>query len=216
MAEKCGFKDKDTPPNFKVHKLCICCVQKLQPHDKSKVDVSPNTQSLYIRCSGLAWLCSDRYKLITTRRMIWNPKWLMKKEMYNGMLQNLVYSDCATNVTYQIEHFNINLVKQQPHMQTAAKIGSISICTLHIFDLSGTTSWVCYLSIHDMKYHSPSSLPPFPSLFLKGGGKGERKYKNPPPPLAMHIWPNLFFFSIAIIYPLPHHYNVGIHIFPSK
>ena len=39
MAEECGFKDKDTP--FKVHELCICCVQKLQPHDKSKVDVSP-------------------------------------------------------------------------------------------------------------------------------------------------------------------------------
>ena len=166
MAGKCGFMDKDTPPNFKVHKLCICCVQKLQPHDKSKVDVSPNTQSLYIRCSGLAWLCSDRDKLITTRMMIWNPKWLMKKEMYNGMLQNLVYSDYAMNVTYQIGHFNMNLVKQQPHMQTAAKIGSISICTLHFFYLSGTTSWVCYLSIHDMKYPSPSSLPPFPSLFL--------------------------------------------------
>ena len=133
MAEKCGFKDKDTPPNFKVHELCICCVQKLQPHDKSKVVISPNTQSLYIRCSGLAWLCRDRNKLITTRRMIWNPKWLMKKEMYNGMLQNLVYGDCAMNVIHQMEHFNMNLVKQQPHMQTAAKIGSICICTLHFF-----------------------------------------------------------------------------------
>ena len=100
MAEECGFKDKDTPPNFKVHELCICCVQKLQPHDKSTVDVSPNTQSLYIRCNGLAWLCRARDKLITTRRMIWNPKWLMKKEMYNGMLQNLVYGDCAKNVIY--------------------------------------------------------------------------------------------------------------------
>ena len=70
MAEECGFNDKDTPPNFKVHELCICCVQKLQPHDKFKVDVSPNTQNLYIRCSGLAWLCRARDKLITTRRMI--------------------------------------------------------------------------------------------------------------------------------------------------
>ena len=110
-----------------------CCVQKLQPHDKSKVVVSPNTQSLYIRCSGLAWLCRDRDKLITMRRMIWNPRWLMKKEMYNGMLQNLVYSNCETNVIYQMEHFNMNLVKQQPHMQTAAKIDSICICTLHFF-----------------------------------------------------------------------------------
>ena len=129
MAEKCGFKDKDTPPNFKVHELCICCVQKLQPHDKSKVDVSPNTQNLYIRCSGLAWLCRARDKLITTRRMIWNPKWLVKKEMYNGMLQILVYGDCAKNVIYQMEHFNMNLVKQQPHMQTAAEIAECVVYT---------------------------------------------------------------------------------------
>ena len=70
LAEECGFMDTDTPPSFKEHGLCICCVQKLQPHDKSEVDVSPNTQGLYIRCSGLAWLCRARDKLITTRRMI--------------------------------------------------------------------------------------------------------------------------------------------------
>ena len=122
----------------------ICCVQNLEPHDKSDVDVSPKTQGLYIRCSELAWLCRARSKLITTRRMIWNPKWLMKKELYNGMVQNLVHGDCAKNVMYQMEHFNMvqnlvhgdcaknvmyqmehfnmNLVNQQPHMQTAAKI----------------------------------------------------------------------------------------------
>ena len=38
------------------------------------------------------------------------------------MLHNLVYGDCAKNVIYQMEHFNMNLVNQQPHMQTAAKI----------------------------------------------------------------------------------------------
>ena len=52
LAEECGFMDTDTPPSFKVHGLCICCVQTLQPHDKSEVDVSPKTQVLYIRCSG--------------------------------------------------------------------------------------------------------------------------------------------------------------------
>ena len=31
LAEECGFMDTDTPPRFKVHGLCICCVQKLQP-----------------------------------------------------------------------------------------------------------------------------------------------------------------------------------------
>ena len=107
LAEECGFMDKDIP---KVHGLCICCVQKLQPHDKSKMDVSPKTQSLYRRCSGLAWLCRSRDKLITTRRMIWNPKWLMNKEIYNGILHNLVYGDFAKNVIYQMEHFNMNLI----------------------------------------------------------------------------------------------------------
>ena len=72
----------------------------------------------------------------------------MKKEMYNRMLQNLVYSDCATNVIYQMEHFNMNLVKQQPHMQTAAKIGSICICTLHFFTCLGLhLGYVIYLSM---------------------------------------------------------------------
>ena len=130
LAEECGFMDKYTPPSFKVHGLCICCVQKLlQTHDKAQIDVSPKTQGLYIRCSGLAWLCRARDKLITTRRMIWNPKWLMNKEMYNGMLHNLVYGDCAKNVIYQIEHFNMNLVNQQPHMQTAAKIAEYVVYT---------------------------------------------------------------------------------------
>ena len=86
LAKECGFTDTDTPPSFKVHGLCICCVQKLQPHDKSEVAVSPKTQGLYIRCNGFAWLCRARDKLITTRRMTWNPKWLMKKELYNGIV----------------------------------------------------------------------------------------------------------------------------------
>ena len=129
LAEECGFMDTDTPASFKVHGLCICCVQKLPTHDKSEVDVNPKTQGLYIRCSGLVWLCRARDKLITTRRMIWNPKWLMKKELYNGMVQNLVYGDCAKNVIYQMEHFNMNLVNQQAHMQTAAKIAEYVVYT---------------------------------------------------------------------------------------
>ena len=52
LAEECGFMDTDTPPSFKVHGLCICCVQKLPPHDKSEVNVSPKTQGLNIRCSS--------------------------------------------------------------------------------------------------------------------------------------------------------------------
>ena len=46
LAEECGIMDKDIPPSFKVHGLCICHVQKLQPHDKSKLDASPKTQCL--------------------------------------------------------------------------------------------------------------------------------------------------------------------------
>ena len=30
LAEECGFMDTATPQSFKVHGLCICCVQKLQ------------------------------------------------------------------------------------------------------------------------------------------------------------------------------------------
>ena len=53
----------------------------------------------------------------------------MKKELYNGMVQNLVYGDCAKNVKYQMEHFNMNLVNQEPHMQTAAKIAESVVYT---------------------------------------------------------------------------------------
>ena len=53
----------------------------------------------------------------------------MKKQMYNGILQNLVYGDCAKNVTYQMEKFNMNLVSQQPHMQTAAHIAEYAVYT---------------------------------------------------------------------------------------
>ena len=53
----------------------------------------------------------------------------MNRELYNGMGQNLVYGDCAKNVIYQMEHFNMNLVNQQPHMQTAAKIAEYVVHT---------------------------------------------------------------------------------------
>ena len=45
------------------------------------------------------------------------------------MLHNLVYGDCAKNVIYQMDHFNMNLVSQKPHMQTAAKIAEYVVYT---------------------------------------------------------------------------------------
>ena len=49
--------------------------------------------------------------------------------MYNEILRNLVYGDCAKNVIYQMEKFNMNLVSQQPHMQTAAHIAEYVVYT---------------------------------------------------------------------------------------
>ena len=92
LAEKCGFTDK---PSYKIHLLCSCCSRKLKSCDRSEVDVNHQTRGVFIRCSGLPWLCRARDKLIDGRRMIFNPYRLMKKQMYNGILQNLVYGDCA-------------------------------------------------------------------------------------------------------------------------
>ena len=47
------------------------------------------------------------------------------------MLHNLVYGDYAKNVIYQMEHFNMNLVNQQLHMQTAAKIAEYVVYTTY-------------------------------------------------------------------------------------
>ena len=85
------------------------------------------TQGVYIRYSGLP--CRARDKLNDGRRMIFNSYRLMKKQMYNGILQNLVYGDCAMNVIYQMEKFNMNLVSQQPHMQTVAHIAEYVVYT---------------------------------------------------------------------------------------
>ena len=84
---------------------------------------------MYIRCSGLPWLCRAKDKLIGGRRIIFNPYRLMKKQMYNEILQNLVYGDCAKNVIYQMKKINMNLVSQQPHMQTAAHIAEYVVYT---------------------------------------------------------------------------------------
>ena len=124
LAEEYGFTGK---PSYKIHPLCSCCARKLKPHDRFEVDVDYQTRSVYIRCSGLPWLC--RAKLIGGRRMIFNPYRLMKKQMYNGILQNLVCGDCAKNVIYQMEKFNMNLVSQQLHMQTAAHIAEYVVYT---------------------------------------------------------------------------------------
>ena len=67
--------------------------------------------------------------------MIFNPNRLMKKQMCNGILQNLVYGDCAKNVIYHMEKFNRNLVSQQPDIQTAAHI---AVCGVHKLQTSPT------------------------------------------------------------------------------
>ena len=126
LAEECGFTDK---PSYKIHPLCSCCARKVKYHDRSEVDVNHQMLGVNIRCSEMPWLCRARDKLIGGRRMIFNPYRLMKKQMYNGILQNLVYRHCAKNVMYQMEKFNMNLVSQQPHMQTAAHIAEYVVYT---------------------------------------------------------------------------------------
>ena len=64
LAEECGFTDK---LSYKIHPLCSCCARKLKSHDRSEVDVNYQTRGVYIRCSGLPWLCRARDKLIGGR-----------------------------------------------------------------------------------------------------------------------------------------------------
>ena len=80
LAEECGYKEREKP-TYKIHQLCSDCTNKIKYHDRSLVDVSPQTQGMYIRCSGLPWLCRAKNKLIITRRMIFNPYRLMKKNV---------------------------------------------------------------------------------------------------------------------------------------
>ena len=56
LAEECGFMDKDIPPSFKVHGLCICCVQNCNPMTNLRWIQVPKHNACRIRCSGLAWL----------------------------------------------------------------------------------------------------------------------------------------------------------------
>ena len=83
LAEECGYKEREKP-TYKIHQLCSDCARKIKYHDRSLVDVNPQTQGLYIRCSGLPWLCRAKNKLIITRRMIFNPYRLMKKKCTVG------------------------------------------------------------------------------------------------------------------------------------
>ena len=49
--------------------------------------------------------------------------------MYSGMLENLVYGDCAKNVTYHVKNFHMNVISQQPHMQTVTQIAEYMVYT---------------------------------------------------------------------------------------
>ena len=84
LAEEHGYKEREKP-TYKIHQLCSDdCTNKIKYHDKSLVDVSSQTQGVYIRCSGLPWLCRAKNKLIISRRMIFNPYRLMKKKCTVG------------------------------------------------------------------------------------------------------------------------------------
>ena len=77
LAEEGGYNEREKP-TYKIHQLCSDSTNKIKYHDRSLVDVSPQTQGMYIRCSGLPWLCRAKNKLIVSRRMIFNPYRLMK------------------------------------------------------------------------------------------------------------------------------------------
>ena len=49
--------------------------------------------------------------------------------MYSGMLKNLVYGDCAKNVIYHVKNFHMNVISQQPHMQTVTQIAEYMVYT---------------------------------------------------------------------------------------
>ena len=45
------------------------------------------------------------------------------------MLENLVYGDCAKNVIYHVKNFHMNVISQQPHMQTVTQIAEYMVHT---------------------------------------------------------------------------------------
>ena len=45
------------------------------------------------------------------------------------MLENLVYGDCAKNVIYHVKNFHMNVISQQPHMQTVTQIAEYMVYT---------------------------------------------------------------------------------------
>ena len=81
LAEEFGYKERNQLTKYINYAVIV---QGIKYHDRSLVDVSPQTQGLYIRCSGLPWLCRAKNKLIITRRMIFNPYRLMKKKCTVG------------------------------------------------------------------------------------------------------------------------------------
>ena len=87
LAEEHGYKEREKP-TYKIHQLCSDCTNKIKYHDRSLVDVSPQTQGVYIRCSGLPWLCRAKNKLIISRSI--QSLQADEKKMYSGMLENTV------------------------------------------------------------------------------------------------------------------------------
>ena len=60
--------------------------------------------------------------IMNFKRITWNKSELMKKETYNQILKSIIRNNEAKDAMDIIEHFNMHLVNEQPHMLKATQV----------------------------------------------------------------------------------------------
>ena len=67
-------------------------------------------------------MCESQNSIVNFKMTTWNKNELMTKETYNEILKSIIKNSEAKDAMYIIEHFNMNLVNQQPHMLKATQV----------------------------------------------------------------------------------------------
>ena len=121
---------------FKYKPLCDYCEMKLNMSGGKRgneLEVTPSCKTLFVQCSGVGWLCRARQRLINMTGIHWESEVQMTtKKMYNMILVHILKNQQPKDAVYNIEHFNLGLIKKMPHLMKTTQLAEFLIYSNYI------------------------------------------------------------------------------------
>ena len=131
-----NYLDEENMDEFKYKPLCDYCEMKLNMSGGKRgneLEVTPSCKTLFVQCSGVAWLCRAKQKLINATHIHWESEGQMTtKKIYKMILMHILKNQQPKDALYNIEHFNLEFTKKMPHLIKPTQMAEFLIYSNYI------------------------------------------------------------------------------------